>query len=40
MYTYIYIYMFVCPELIEETGRPPGLNFGMWRYFGPRTDKF
>ena len=27
------IYMFVCSELIEETGRPPGLIFGMWEYF-------
>ena len=26
--------MFVCSELIEETGRPPGLIFGMWGYFG------
>ena len=31
--------MFVCTELIEETRRPPGLNFGMWRYFGPGRDK-
>ena len=34
------IYMFVCSELIEETGRPPGLIFGMWRYFWPGSDKF
>ena len=26
--------MFKCTELIEETGRPPGLIFGMWGYFG------
>ena len=26
--------MFICTELIEETGRPPGLIFGMWGYFG------
>ena len=32
--------MFVCSELIEETGRPPGLIFGMWRYFWPGSDKF
>ena len=32
--------MFVCSELIEETGRPPGLIFGMWEYFGPGSDKF
>ena len=31
--------MFVCPELIEENRRPPGLNLGMWRYFGPCSDK-
>ena len=28
------IYMFICTELIEETGRLPGLIFGMWGYFG------
>ena len=32
--------MFVCSELFEETGRPPGLIFGMWRYFWPGTDNF
>ena len=26
--------MFICTELIEETGRPPGLIFGMWDIFG------
>ena len=26
--------MFICTELIEETGRLPGLIFGMWGYFG------
>ena len=36
----IYIYMFICTELIEETGRPPGLIFGMWEYFWPGSDKF
>ena len=25
----LYIYMFICAELIEETGKPPGLIFGM-----------
>ena len=40
VYIYIYIYMSVCSELIEETGRPPGLIFGMWRYFWPGSDKF
>ena len=34
------IYMFIFSELIEETGRPPGLIFGMWRYFWPGSDKF
>ena len=37
---YIYIYMFICSELIEEIGRPPGLIFGMWGYFWPGSDKF
>ena len=32
--------MFICTELIEETGIPPGLNFGLWEYFGPGSDKF
>ena len=36
----IYIYMFVCSELIEETGRPPGLIFAMWEYFWPGSDNF
>ena len=27
--------MFICTELIEETGRPPGLIFAMWGYFWP-----
>ena len=34
------IYMSVCLELIKETGRPPGLIFGMWGYFWPGSDKF
>ena len=34
------VYMFICKELIEETGRPPGLIFGMWGYFWPGSDKF
>ena len=37
---YVRIYMFICSELIEETGRPPELIFGMWGYFGPGSDKF
>ena len=36
----VYIYMSVCSELIEETGRPPGLIFAMWGYFWPGSDKF
>ena len=32
--------MFICIELIEETGRHPGLIFGMWRYYWPGTRKF
>ena len=34
------IYMFICSELIEETGRPPGLIFCMRGYFWPASDKF
>ena len=40
VYIYMCIYMFICSELIEETGRPPGLIFGMWGYFWPGSDKF
>ena len=40
VYIYMCIYMSVCSELIEETGRPPGLIFGMWGYFWPGSDKF
>ena len=36
----ICIYMFVRSELIEETGRPSGLIFGMWGYFWPGSDEF
>ena len=32
------VYMSVCSELIEETGRPPGLIIGMWGYFGPGSE--
>ena len=32
--------MSVCSKLIEETGIPPGLIFGMWGYFWPGSDKF
>ena len=27
------ISMFICSELIEETGRPPGFISGKWGYF-------
>ena len=30
--------MFICTELIEETGRLPGLIYGMWGYFWPGSD--
>ena len=30
----ICIYMFICTELIEESGRPPGLIFGIGNIFG------
>ena len=40
IYVWVYIYMFICSELIEETGRPPGLIFGMWEYFWPGSDNF
>ena len=39
IYIYMCIYMFICTELIEETGRPSGLIFGMWEYFWPDSDK-
>ena len=34
---YIYIYMFICTELIEETGRPPGLILACRNIFGPSS---
>ena len=30
--------MFICTELIEETGRPPGLILGMQGYFWPGSE--
>ena len=33
------IYMFICLELIEETGGFPRLIFGMCGYFMPGSDK-
>ena len=32
--------MLICTELIEETGRSPGLIFGKWEYICPGSDKF
>ena len=32
--------MLIFSELSEETGRPPGLIFGMWRYLWPGSEKF
>ena len=37
---YVCIYLFICTELIEETGRPPGLFFCMWGYFWPGSHRF
>ena len=31
VYVYMCIYMLICAELIEETGRRPGLIFGLAR---------
>ena len=31
------VYMFICTELIEETGRPPELIFGIWGYLWPNS---
>ena len=35
-----YRYMFICTELIEETGRLPWLIFGICEYFWPGSDHF
>ena len=37
---YIYMFIHVCTELIEETGRSTELIFGMLGYFWPGSDKF
>ena len=34
------MYLFICPELIEETRSPPGLIFGMQGYSWTGSDKF
>ena len=36
----IYIYLFICSELIEETGRPPVLIFGLARTSSSLGKKF
>ena len=36
---YMCIYLFVCPELIEETTISTWLIFGIQGYFGPGSDK-
>ena len=33
LYIHMCIYMFMCTELIEETGKPLGLFFDIWGYF-------
>ena len=35
-----YIRVYICNELIEETGRHRKLIFGMWESFGYGTTKF
>ena len=32
--------MLICTELIEETGRPPGLIFCMWEYFPHKSESW
>ena len=34
MCVYIYIYMFICTELFEQTGRPLVLILAFWDIFG------
>ena len=34
------VYMLICTELIEETGRPTWLIYGIWGYFWPGSDYF
>ena len=36
----IYIYIYICNELIEETARHRKLIFGMWESFGYGSSKF
>ena len=36
----IYIYIYICNELIEETAGRRRLIFGMWESFGYGSSKF
>ena len=40
MYIYLFIYIYICNELIEETARLRKLIFGMWEFFGYGSSKF
>ena len=37
---YVYISIYICYELIEETARHRKLIFGMWESFGYGSSKF
>ena len=39
-YLCIYIYIYICNELIEETAGLRKLIFGMWESFGYGSSKF
>ena len=32
--------MFICTELIDETGTAPGHSLGLWDIFWPCSEKF
>ena len=36
----IFVYIYICYELIEETARRRKLIFGMWESFGYGSSKF
>ena len=36
----VYIYIYICNELIEETAGRRKLIFGMWESFGYGSSKF
>ena len=40
LFIYIYICIYLCNELIEETAGHRKLIFGMWEYFGYGSSKF